>query len=159
MIALRRVKLAFQRQAGKADHPIERCTQLVRHIGKEFRFNPRRFLGALFRQIQLNVLDLHLLQRFAQVRRRLVNVMLHLFVIGRQRHGHRVDAVFQHIQLAQHKTFYAAVELSPADAVNSIDHIADGARYVAHQAPAEDQCNTNTEQHHHARDKNLFVLL
>ena len=159
VIALSRVKLAFQRQAGKADHAIERRTQLVRHIGKEFRLNTCRFLGALFRQIQLNVLDLHLLQRFAQVGRGLVNVVLHLFVIRRQRHGHRVDAVLQHVQLTQHKPFHPAVELAAADAVNRINHVADGARHVAHQAPAEDQRNANAEQHHHARDKNFFVLL
>ena len=159
VIPLSGVELAFQGQTGKADHAIERCTQLVRHIGKEFRFNPRRFLGALFRQIQLNVLDLHLLQRFAQVGRRLVNVVLHLFVIGRQRHRHRVDAVFQHVQLAQHKPFHTAVELSPANAVNRVNHVADGTRHVAHQAPAEDQRNADAEQHHHAGNEDLFVLL
>ncbi len=85
--------------------------------------------------------------------------MLHLFVIRRQRHRHRVDAVFQHIQLAQHKAFHPAVELSPADAVNRVDHVTDRPRHIAHQAPAEDQRNADAEQHHHARDENFFVLL
>ena len=62
--ALRSVEIGFQRQAGKADHPIERGAQLVRHIGQELRLNARRLLGALFRQVQLDVLDLHLLKRF-----------------------------------------------------------------------------------------------
>ena len=64
VVALRGVEIGFQRQAGKADHPIERGAQLVRHIGQELRLNARRLLGALFRQVQLDVLDLHLLKRF-----------------------------------------------------------------------------------------------
>ncbi len=36
VIALSRIQLAFQGQAGKANHAIERRTQFVRHIGKEF---------------------------------------------------------------------------------------------------------------------------
>ena len=85
--------------------------------------------------------------------------MLHLFVVGRQRHGHGVDTVFQHIQLAEHKAFDAAIKLAPADAVNGVHHIADRPGHVAHQPPAEDQRNTDTEQHHHAGDKDFFVLL
>ncbi len=34
LVALRSVEIGFQRQAGKADHPIERGAQLVRHIGR-----------------------------------------------------------------------------------------------------------------------------
>ena len=64
VVALRSVEIGFQRQAGKADHPIERGAQFVGHIGQEFRLNARRLLGALFRQVQLDVLDLHLLKRF-----------------------------------------------------------------------------------------------
>ncbi len=64
VVALRSVEIGFQRQAGKADHPIERGAQLVRHIGQELRLNARRLLGALFRQVQLDVLDLHLLKSF-----------------------------------------------------------------------------------------------
>ncbi|MNS88805.1 hypothetical protein D3C72_1227960 [compost metagenome] len=61
VIALGRIKLRFERQAGKANHPVQRRTQLVGHIRQELRFNTRRFLGAFLRQIQLDVLDLHLL--------------------------------------------------------------------------------------------------
>ena len=131
----------------------------MRHIGEEFGFDSRRFLRAFFRQVQLDVLDFHLFKRFPQIRCRLIDVMLHLFVVGRQRHGHGVDTVFQHIQLAEHKAFDAAIKLAPADAVNGIHHIADRPGHVAHQPPAEDQRNTDTEQHHHAGDKDLFVLL
>ncbi len=80
-------------------------------------------------------------------------------MIGRQRHRHRVDAVFQHIQLAQHKSFHAAVELAAADTVNGVDHITDRPRDVAHQSPAENKRDANAEQHHHAGDENFFVLL
>ncbi len=85
--------------------------------------------------------------------------MLHLLMVGRQRHSHRVDAVFQHIQFAEHKAFDAAVELAPADTVNGINHVADRAGHIAHQAPAENQRNTDTKQHHHRGDKNFPVLL
>ena len=138
VVALRGVEIGFQRQAGKADHPIERGAQFVGHIGQELRLNARRLLGALFRQVQLNVLDLHLLKGFPQIGGRLVDVVLHLLMVGRQRHGHRVNAVFQHIQFAEHKTLDPAVQLSAADAVDGVDHIADRPGDVAHQAPAED---------------------
>ena len=131
----------------------------MRHVGKELGLDARGFLRALFRQIQLHVLDLHLLKRFPQIRGGLVDVMLHFLMIGGQRHGHRIDAVFQHIQLAKHKAFNAAIELPSSDAVNGIDHIANRPRDILHQPPAEDQRNTDTEQHHHAGDENLFVLL
>ncbi len=63
-VALRSVEIGFQRQAGKADHPIERGAQLVRHIGQELRYLCAPPPGAAFRQVQLDVLDLHLLERF-----------------------------------------------------------------------------------------------
>ena len=85
--------------------------------------------------------------------------MLHLFVVGRQRHGHGVDAVFQHIQFAEHKPFDATVELAATNTIDGIHHIADRPGDVAHQAPAEDQRDADTEQHHDAGDENLFVLL
>lgn len=159
MIALGRVEIGFQRQAGKADDAVERRAQLVGHVGKELGLDARRFLGALFRQIQFDVLDLHLLQRFAQIGGRLIDVVLHLFVIGGQRHRHRVDAVFQHIQLAEHKALDAAVELSAANAVNGIDHVANRPGHIAHQPPAENQRDTDAEQHHDAGDKHLLILL
>ena len=159
VVALRGVEIGFQRQAGKADHPIERGAQFVGHIGQEFRLNARRLLGALFRQVQFDVLNLHLLKGFPQIGGGLVDVVLHLLMVRRQRHGHRVDAVFQHIQLAEHKALDPTVQLPAADAVDGIDHIADRAGDVAHQAPAEDQRNADAEQHHHAGDENLFVLL
>ncbi len=88
MVTLGRVQLAFERQTGEANHPVQRRAQLVRHVRQELRLNTCRLLRTFFRQIQLHVLDLHLLQRFAQVRGGLVNVVLHLFVISRQRHRH-----------------------------------------------------------------------
>ncbi len=39
----------FQRLTGKADHAIERCAQLMRHVGKELRLDARRFLRAFAR--------------------------------------------------------------------------------------------------------------
>ncbi len=84
MIALRRVELGFKRQAGEANHAIQRRTQLMRHVSQKLRLNTRRFLGAFLRQIQFDVLDFHLLQRFAQVRGGLVDVVLHLFMVGRK---------------------------------------------------------------------------
>ena len=122
----------------------------MRHIGKELGLDARGLLGALFRQIQLDVLNLHLLQRFAQIRGCLIDIVLHLLVVGRQRHRHRVNAVFQHIQLAEHKTFNAAIQLAAADAVNGVDHITNRSGHVAHQAPAENQRNADTKQHHDA---------
>ncbi|MNS88806.1 hypothetical protein D3C72_1227970 [compost metagenome] len=85
--------------------------------------------------------------------------MLHLFVIGRQRHCHRVDAVFEHIQLAEHKPFDAAIELPATYTVDGVHHIANRAGDVTHQTPAENQRNADTEQHHDAGDENFFVLL
>ena len=85
--------------------------------------------------------------------------MLHLFMIRRQRHRHGVDPVFQHIQFAEHKTFHAAIKLAPADAVNGIHHVANRPGHVAHQSPAKDQRDADAEQHHHAGDEDLFVLL
>ena len=87
---------------------------------------------AALSRIQLNVLNLHLLQRFTQIGRRLVDIVLHLFVISSQRHCHRVDTVFQHIQLAEHKSFHPAVELPATDAVDGIHHIANRTGYIAH---------------------------
>ena len=54
------------------------------HVRQELRLNTGRLLGALFGQIQLDVLDLHLLQGFTQVGGGLIDVMLHLLMVGRQ---------------------------------------------------------------------------
>ena len=88
VIALGWREVGFQRQAGKANHAIQRRAQLMRHISEKFRLNARRFLGAFFRQIQLNVLDLHLLQRFTKIRRCLIDIVLHLFMVSGKRHRH-----------------------------------------------------------------------
>ncbi|MND90775.1 hypothetical protein D3C80_828680 [compost metagenome] len=88
VVGLGDAHFGFQHLAGKAYHAVERSTQLVRHVRQEFGFDARRFLGAFFRQIQLDVLDLHLLQGFAQVGGRLIDVLLHLFMVGRERHRH-----------------------------------------------------------------------
>ncbi|MNP26068.1 hypothetical protein D3C76_1189060 [compost metagenome] len=61
VIALSWIKFRLERQARKANHPVERRSQLVGHVGEELRFNARRFLSAFLRKVQLNVLDLHLL--------------------------------------------------------------------------------------------------
>ena len=65
VVALGGVEFGFERQTSKTNHPVKRRTQLVRHVGEELRLDARGFLRALFRQIQFNVLDLHLLKRFA----------------------------------------------------------------------------------------------
>ncbi len=88
MIALGRRQLGFQRQPGKANHAVERGAQLVGHIGQKFGLDAGGFLGALLRQVQLDVLDLHLLKGFTQIRCCLIDVVLHLLVVGRQRHRH-----------------------------------------------------------------------
>ena len=159
VVALGGIQLGFQRQARKADHAVQRGTQLMGHVGQKFRLDARGFLRTLFREIQLDVLDLHLLERFTQIGGRLIDIVLHLFVIGRERHGHRVNAVFQHIQLAEHKALHAAVELPPADAVNRIDHVANRPCHIAHQTPAKDQRNADTKQHHDGRNEDFFILL
>ena len=150
MVALCGIQLRFQRQAGKTDNPVKRRTQLVRHISQKLRFNTRRFLGALFRQVQFNVLDLHLLQGFAQIRGGLIDIVLHLFVIGRQRHCHRINTVLKHVQLAEHKPLHPAVQLAAADTVYRVNHIANRPGDIAHESPAENERNTDTEQNHQA---------
>ncbi|MNT37515.1 hypothetical protein D3C72_1736540 [compost metagenome] len=80
-------------------------------------------------------------------------------MIGGQRHRHRVDAVFQHLQLAEHKAFYPAIQLAAADTVDGVDHIADRAGDVAHQAVGKQNGNTHTQQQQQGRNEHLFILL
>ena len=85
--------------------------------------------------------------------------MLHLFVIGGQRHRHRVNAVFQNAEFSQHVALNAAVELAATDAVNGGDHIADRAGNIAHQAISKQHGKTEAEEQHQRGNKHLFVLL
>lgn len=71
-------------------------------------------------------------QLISVLHRRHSDIVLHLFVISRQRHCHRVDTVFQHIQLTKHKSFHPAVELPATDAVDGIHHVANRTGYIAH---------------------------
>ncbi len=159
IVALGGAERGFQHLTGKADHAVERSAQLVRHIGEKLRLDARRFLGALFRQVQLDVLNLQLLQRFPQIPGRLIDIVLHLFMVGGERHRHGVDAVFQDAQLPQHITLDAAVELAAANAVDGRNHIANRAGNVAHQAIGEQHGDAETKQQHQGGDKHLFILL
>ena len=42
------------------------------------------------------------------------------------------NRLFQHIQLAEHKSFHPAVELPATDAVDGIHHVANRTGYIAH---------------------------
>lgn len=114
---------------------------------------------ARFSPDQLDVLDLHLLQGFTQIGGGLIDVLLHLFVIGGERHRHRVDAVLQHVQLAEHVALHAAVELAAADAVDGVHHVADRAGHVAHQAVSEQDGDAHAQQQQQGGDEHLFILL
>ncbi|MND90774.1 hypothetical protein D3C76_1452070 [compost metagenome] len=63
------------------------------------------------------------------------------------------------MQFAQHKAFDTAVELTAADAIDGIDHIADRAGDVAHQTVSEQNGDTHAQQQQQGGNEDLFVLL
>ena len=158
VIGLAWTEPSFEHLAGKANHAIEWGAQFVRHVGQEFRFNPRRFLRPFFGQIQLHVLDLHLLKGFAQIRSGLIDTLLHLLVIGRQGDGHRVNPIFQHIQLAQHLAFHAAIELATANLIHRMHHVGNWHGDYTHQAIGE-HAGDNQAEHQHAQGRTNFLVL
>ncbi len=144
--------------AGKADDPVERGAQLVGHVGEELGLDPRRLLRPLLGHVELDVLDLDLLQRLAQVRGGLIDVLLHLLVVFRERLGHGVDAVFQHVQLAGELTADPGIEPPLPDLVHRLHHVGDGLGHALDQPEAEQGTEGDADEHHDHREEGVAVL-
>ena len=158
VVGLARGQAGFQQLAGKTDDPVERGAQLVRHVGQKLRFDPCRLLRPLLGHVELDVLDLDLLQGFAQIRGGLIDVLLHLLVIFGERFGHGVDAVFQHIQLAGELAADPGIEPPLPDLVHRLHHVGDGLGHALDQSEAKQGTDGDPEQHHDDGKEGIAVV-
>ena len=148
---------AIGQQAGEAQDAIDRGADFVAHVGQEAGLDAVGFLGALPRQVQLDVLDFQLFQRGAKLGIGLVNLALQILTSRQQGIGHGIDASFKGAQLAAGYLGHATGELAAAEAAHrpcQAQHrhhdVATGAEgeEIADQQPhADDQ--RAIEQHFH----------
>ena len=158
VVGLARGQAGFQQLAGKTDDPVERGTQFVGHVGQKLRLDPRRLLRPFLGHVEFDVLDLDLLQSFAQVRGGLIDILLHLFVIFGERLGHGVDAVFQHIQLAGELAADPGIEPPLPDLVHRLHHVGDGLGHALDQTEAKQGTEGDPDEHHDHRKEGVAVL-
>ncbi len=158
VVGLARREAGLEQLAGKTDDAVERSAQLVRHVGEELRLDPCRLLRPLLGHVELDVLDLDLLQRLAQIRGGLIDILLHLLMIFGERLGHGVDAVFQHVQLTGQLAADPGIEPPFPDLVHRLHHVGDGLGHALDQPETKQGADGDPEQHHDDGEEGIAVV-
>ncbi len=119
------IQRGLREQLREADHAVDRCADLVAHVGQELRLHPAGLLGAAAGEVEFHVLDLQLLQRAAQLGVGLVDLPLQLLPAGLQRLGHRVDAALERAELATGGLRHPPRQLTAAEAAHGMSQAHD----------------------------------
>ena len=149
VIELARRQFAFLQQVSKTEDAVERCADLMAHVGQELRLDTAGFQGFLACQVQLDVLDLDGFQVLAHVFGGLVDAVLQLFLGILQGFGHAVDARRELVQFLAAQGWQACFQVAVLElrhrlldlANRRIDGTADtqGEGGGAHQADGDQQ--------------------
>ena len=139
-------RLLFQ-LLGEADNAVQRGSELMRHIGQEFRFCPGGHGGIGICLFKGFVLLLEAIQRLAEVVGGRIHAVLHFVSELLHGAGHGVDIGAQPFQLSQHGAVNLDVNIALSYGINGSAELVYGIHNHAVEVNAEQQGHQNAGEY------------